>query len=314
MEFSFVQELVHRLKTFQAMQVEVVSARAEQRMREVQALMRARRISGVPVVDDGGDLVGIVTIEDIIRALDHGHIEELVDTWMTKDVVTVRDRWPLTESMSVLDRTGYGRLPVLDEQGKLVGIITPESILHSLLVELNRLLAQDEEHPHQAVDRTTAGAMRMEFQVTAGDYDSAGLSSVRLKRELANRGIAQDLQRRVAIATYEAEANLIIHTERGGQILADMDDETIRVTVEDDGPGIADIELAMQHGWSTASDLVRTLGFGAGLGLPNIRKCADHFEIRSAPGYGTRLNLRFDLAPSARSESNGQGEGAAAGE
>lgn len=301
------------------MQTDVVTTRAEQRMREVQALMRARRISGVPVVDEVGDLVGIVTIEDIIRALDHGHIEEPVDTWMTKDVVTVRDRWPLTESMSVLDRTGYGRLPVLDESGKLVGIVTPESILHSLLVELNRLLAQDEEHPHQAVDRSAPDGLRMEFQVTAGDYDSAGLSSVRLKRELANRGLAQDVQRRVAIAVYEAEANLIIHTERGGQILAVMDDETIRVTVEDDGPGIADIDLAMKHGWSTASDLVRTLGFGAGLGLPNIRKCADHFEIRSAPGYGTRLNLRFDLTPAARGDSApkgpaGRGDEAGAGE
>jgi CBS domain-containing protein/anti-sigma regulatory factor (Ser/Thr protein kinase) len=301
-EFSYVQELVHRLKTFQAMSTDVISVGPAQRMREAQTLMRSRRISGMPVVENER-LVGIVTIEDIIQALDHGHIEELVGTWMTRDVMTVESRWPLSKVMSVFDRTGFGRLPVLDEAGKLCGLITPESILHALLVELNRLLAQDAEHG-QAFLSEHQGALRMEFEVAAGDYDSAGLSSVRLKRELANRKMPPELQRRVAIATYEAEANLIIHTDKGGRIVADLDDDSVRVSVDDGGPGIPDLEAAMTPGFSTASDLVRNLGFGAGLGLPNIKRCADHFEIRSAPGYGTRLNLRFDLQPKEHAEGD----------
>lgn len=295
MEFSFVSELVHRLKVFQAMTTEVVSARPDQRMRQAQALMRSKRISGMPIVE-GEHLVGIVTIEDIIQALDHGHIEESIGAWMTRDVTTVENRWPLSRAMSVFDKTGFGRLPVLDENGRLCGLITPERILHALLVELERLLAQDAEHgaaPHVEGH----GTLRIDFEIAAGDYDSAGLSSVRLKRELAARGVPPELQRRVAIAAYEAEANLIIHTTKGGRIVAVVDAESVRLTVEDNGPGILEVEQAMTPGFSTASELVRDLGFGAGLGLPNIKRCADHFEIRSAPGYGTRLNLRFDLGP-----------------
>lgn len=301
MEFTFVQELVHRLKVFQAMAHDVAAVEPEQTMREAQMAMRASRASGMPVVTDGR-LVGIVTIEDIIQALDHGHINEAVGTWMTKDVMTVESRWPLSRAMGIFDRTGFGRLPVLDDAGRLSGVITPESILHSLLVELNRLLAQDAEHEaaHAVV---TGSAVRLEFDVRAEDYDSTGLSSVRLKRELANRGFDSALQRRVAIATYEAEANLIIHTTDGGRIVADIDEDSIRIVVEDRGPGIEDLDQAMTPGWSTASELVRNLGFGAGLGLPNIKRCADHFEIRSAPGYGTRLNLRFDRQPAENAAS-----------
>jgi anti-sigma regulatory factor (Ser/Thr protein kinase)/predicted transcriptional regulator len=282
------------------MDPDVVTVGPTQRMREAQQLMRQRRVSGMPVVGDHG-LEGIVTIEDIIQALDHGHIEESVGTWMTRDVVTVERRVPVSHAMGVFDRTGFGRLPVLDETGGVCGIITPESILHALLVELNRLLAQDAEHDaaHAVLDH---GALRLEFQIAGGDFDSAGLTSVRLKRELANRGVSAECQRRVAIATYEAEANLIIHAAEGGRIVAQLDRDSVRLTVEDNGPGIPDVEQAMTPGFSTATELVRGLGFGAGLGLPNIKRCADHFEIRSAPGYGTKLNLRFDL------DADGSGE------
>ncbi len=293
MELSFVEELVHRLKVFQAMETDVVSAHPDMTMRDAQITMREARVSGCPVVD-GDTMVGVVTVEDIIKALDHGHIEEPIGRWMTRDVVTVERRWPLSRAMSILDRTGFGRLPVLDEGCSLCGIITPESILRALLVELNRLLAQDEER-EAAKATVDGGALRLEFEVSAGDFDRAGLASVRLKRELANRGIEPALQRRVAIAAHEAETNLIIHSTTGGKIIADIEADSVRLAVADEGPGIEDVDQAMTPGFSTATDMVRALGFGAGMGLPNIRRCADHFEIKSKPGYGTRLNLRFDI-------------------
>jgi anti-sigma regulatory factor (Ser/Thr protein kinase) len=196
-------------------------------------------------------------------------------------------------------------LPVLDEQGPLSGVITPESILHALLVELNRLLQQDANR-ESAPPMPHGDAVRLEFDVRAGDYDSGGLSSVRLKRELAARGVPPDLQRRVAIATYEAETNLIIHTTEGGRIVADLADDSVRLSVVDNGPGIPDVDLAMTSGYSTASEFVRSLGFGAGMGLPNIKRCADHFEIRSKPGLGTRINLRFDIPEDGPEPDNGQ--------
>ena len=295
MEFTFVEELVHRLKVFQAMDRDVVTVTPEMTMRDAQRTMRETRASGLPVVKDDR-MVGIVTIEDIIEALDHGYIDEPIERWMTRDVVTVERNWPLSQAMSILDRTQFGRLPVLDESGSLCGVITPESVLRTLLGELNRLLSQDEK---SAVTREVheRAALRLKFDVAAGDFDRAGLASVQLKRELAARGVEPALQRRVAIATHEAETNLIIHSTSGGTIIVDLEPESIRLTVADAGPGIADVEQAMQPGFSTASDFVRSLGFGAGMGLPNIKRCADHFEIKSKQGLGTRLNLRFDLKP-----------------
>ena len=304
MEFSFVEELVHRLKVFQAMTKNVVTINSEKTLRDAQRIMREARISGVPVVKDN-IMVGIVTIEDVIIALDHGHIEDLIDRWMTKDVVTVESNWPVSRAMSILDRTRFGRLPVLDKDGHLCGMITPNSILRALLSELNRLLARNEKS-EVTKETLKSEAVRLRFDVEAGDYDRAGLASVQLKRELAARGVDPVLQRRVAIATHEAETNLIIHSTSGGTIFADLDPESIRLIVTDNGPGIENIEQAMQPGYSTASDFVRSLGFGAGMGLSNIKRCTDHFELKSKPGLGTRLNLRFKLVTRSASASTGQ--------
>jgi CBS domain-containing protein/anti-sigma regulatory factor (Ser/Thr protein kinase) len=304
LEFSFVEELVYRLKVFQAMVKNVVTINSENTLRDAQITMREARVSGIPVVKDN-IMVGIVTIEDIIMALDHGYIEEPIDRWMTRDVVTVEPNWPLSRAMSILDRTRFGRLPVLDKGGSPCGVITPESILRALLTELNRLLARDEKS-EVTIETLESKALRLRFYVEAGDYDRAGLTSVQLKRELAARGVEPALQRRVAIATHEAETNLIIHSTSGGTIIAVLEPESIRLTVIDNGPGIENIEQAMQPGYSTASDFIRSLGFGAGMGLPNIKRCADHFEFRSKPGLGTRLNLRFDLKPRSTTPDKGQ--------
>ena len=295
MEFSFVEELVHRLKVFQAMSKDVVTITPQNTLRDAQITMRDARVSGLPVVKDN-IMIGIVTIEDVIQALDHGYIEEPVERWMTRDVVTVESNWPLSRAMSILDRTRFGRLPVLDKDGGLCGVITPNSILRVLLNELNRLLARDEKS-EVAIETLENESLRLRFDVEAGDYDRAGLASVQLKRELAARGVAPAILRRVAIATHEAETNLIIHSTSGGTIIAVLAPESIRLTVTDNGPGIENIEQAMQPGYSTASDFVRSLGFGAGMGLTNIKRCTDHFELKSKPGLGTRLNLRFNLKP-----------------
>lgn len=293
MEFTVVHEVVHRLKVSQAMRTDVVTVAPTMTMRQAQQRMRETRVSGMPVTV-ADDMVGIVTIEDIIRCLDEHRMEDPVSAWMTTDVVTVDARWPLTRAMAILDRTGFGRLPVLNENGRLCGIITPESILRSLLEELSRLLAQEAEK--DAGRATMDGSvLRLEFDIAAKDYEGAGLASVRLKRELALRGFHPRLQRRVAIATHECETNLIIHTTEGGRIVALVSDQKVSLTVSDKGPGIQDIEQAMQPGFSTASDFVRDLGFGAGMGLPNIRRCADRFEIRSRPGSGTWLHIEFDV-------------------
>ncbi len=131
------------------------------------------------------------------------------------------------------------------------------------------------------------------FAITAQDFASAGEASAKIKSVLRMIGIDPALTRRVTIAAYEAELNMIIHSF-GGEMTVEIDTGSIHLNCVDTGPGIADIGLAMQEGFSTASSDVRMMGFGAGMGLPNIKKNSDNMDIRSDSG-GTSLSLRFDI-------------------
>jgi anti-sigma regulatory factor (Ser/Thr protein kinase) len=132
------------------------------------------------------------------------------------------------------------------------------------------------------------------YHVPGSDIKSGGEASSKLKRNLGYLGIPPDTVRRVAIATYEAEMNLIIYG-KGGTIKANLDKNNILIEVSDRGPGIPDVDQALKPGFSTASDWVRELGFGAGMGLPNIQKCAEKLEITSVVGEGTELKITIPL-------------------
>lgn len=136
--------------------------------------------------------------------------------------------------------------------------------------------------------------MVLHFEVQGGDFAAAGEASSRLKAVLRQLGLGADLIRRVAIATYEAEMNVVIHAYHG-RIEARIAPAAIEVKVVDEGPGIPDIELAMQEGYSTAPEAVREMGFGAGMGLPNMKRCADELLIESQVGVGTSVYMRFAL-------------------
>ncbi len=131
-------------------------------------------------------------------------------------------------------------------------------------------------------------------RVEAGNFAAAGQIAASFKNTLRKLGVASPVVRRVAIASYEAEINLAIHSWGGFMQLRIYPDK-VHLLVEDVGPGIADIELAMQEGYSTASEEVRMLGFGAGMGMPNMKRCADLFEIGSVPGKGTSINMSFAI-------------------
>ncbi len=128
------------------------------------------------------------------------------------------------------------------------------------------------------------------YKVDGEDFSSAGEASSAVKKSLKQLGFSPDVIRRVAIAMYEAEINMVIHAE-GGEATVEISKEYIRITLADRGPGIKDIELAMQEGYSTAPEEVRNLGFGAGMGLPNIKKYSDDLKIDSVVGVGTTLTI-----------------------
>jgi serine/threonine-protein kinase RsbT len=128
------------------------------------------------------------------------------------------------------------------------------------------------------------------------DFSAAGKAATEVKRLLARLGLDQEFVKRVAVAMYEGEMNVAIHGG-GGRVEFELDTGRIVVVFSDRGPGIADIGLAMTEGWSTASEEVRNMGFGAGMGLPNMKRNADSLDIESAAGRGTIVTLGF-LLPS----------------
>ena len=133
-------------------------------------------------------------------------------------------------------------------------------------------------------------SIRLHYDVPGDDFTRAGAASGDVKRTLKQLGVSPNVIRNVAIAMYEGEINMVIHAG-GGEIDVEITEDKINMILADQGPGIADIDLAMKEGYSTAPDNIRSLGFGAGMGLPNIKKYSDTFEIETEVGVGTTLKL-----------------------
>ena len=136
--------------------------------------------------------------------------------------------------------------------------------------------------------------IKLEYTVSGEDFTRAGEASSDLKNMLKQLGVSPDVDRKVSIAMYEGEINMVIHAN-GGIITVYISPTEVTMILKDSGPGIPDIDKAMQEGFSTASEEARVLGFGAGMGLPNMRRNADGFSIESQPGVGTTIQMEFRL-------------------
>ena len=134
-------------------------------------------------------------------------------------------------------------------------------------------------------------SIRLHYDVPGDDFTRAGAASGDVKRNLKSLGISPSVIRNVSIAMYEGEINMVIHAG-GGEIDVEITENEIIMILSDKGPGIENIELAMREGYSTAPDNIRSLGFGAGMGLPNIKKYSDEFNIDTVVGEGTTLKLK----------------------
>ncbi len=296
-----VEELAYELKIEEVMTSDIKAVSPDVPMAEVLELLRQASISGSPVVSNG-NLVGIISIEDLIRSLRRGDIEAPVRDYMTSQIVTVNSLDPVVEALKVFAQTRLGRLPVLDTSGTLTGIITKGDITRGILRALERDYQEEEVRRYRAShlfedivsDRTS---LILRYTIKPRDFTHGGAASSHIKRALVRLGANPQIARRCGIAVYEAEMNLIIHTTNGGVIVVEIEPHLISVEAIDDGPGIEDIELAMRLGYSTALEEIRELGFGAGMGLNNIDHCVDEMLLESTPGKGTRLEMKIHLQP-----------------
>ncbi|MCL2192857.1 MAG: CBS domain-containing protein [Treponema sp.] len=284
---SVVLELIYQLKIKEVMTGAVITGSSGQTLRHLQNIMRENRITGVPIVE-AHRLVGMVSIHDIITALDKGLIDQLAGERMTRDVVVLQDDMPLSFAISYFNKYHYGRYPVLNKKHELVGIISSIDVVRSLLVEMNREIMRLEKIQQKDGGGLSSAFSEMEFNVARYDFELAGRASTEIKKALKGRNIDPKIIRRVAIASYELEINIVAHSQ-GGTIRCSILPDKVSIVASDTGPGIADVNLALQEGWSTANEYIRSLGFGAGMGLANTKRVSDEFSIQSVVGAGTTV-------------------------
>jgi CBS domain-containing protein/anti-sigma regulatory factor (Ser/Thr protein kinase) len=298
-EISRVEAVSYDLKVSDVMTAEVKTVQPDMHMRDLLEILRQGRISGVPVVKDGR-LAGIVSIEDIVRAMSRGELSAPISAYMAHNPITVKSYESVIKAIETFSEHRFGRLPVVDENDNLVGIITKGDITRGVLLALQKDYQEEELRRYRAShlfeditsDRTS---LILRYNIKARDFNHGGQASSHIKRALLRLGATPQLARQCGIAVYEAEMNLVIHTNRGGVIRVQIEPHRILMQTTDDGPGIPNVELALQPGWSTATQEIRDMGFGAGMGLVNIKRCVDRMELQSTVGKGTKLLMEIDM-------------------
>ena len=296
-EISRVEELSYDLKIREVMTADLKTATPDLPLSQVLEILRIHRISGLPVVEQDR-LVGIVSLEDIVRAMQKNDLSAATGQYMTRDVVTVASYESVVKAMRTFTEKGLGRLPVVDENLKPVGMITKGDITRGILVALQKDYKEEEVRRYRAShlfediisERTT---LVLRYTIKAGDFTQGGKASSHIKRALIRLGADPQLTRRCCIAVYEAEMNLIIHTTNGGILKLEVEPHRMTMSATDDGPGIPDTEKVFQPGYSTATEQVREMGFGAGMGLVNMKRCVDEIKLESTVGKGTKLVMHI---------------------
>ena len=295
-----IMELLQRLRVKDVMRDhDIVSVVRTDSMRFAQNLMKRNHISGVPVLEDRR-LFGVVSVNDIITALEGGWIGEPCQKHMATNLVVLEEDMPLAFAIKFFQNYTFGRFPVLNKDRDFVGIVSQRDVTRVLMHELTNELARLEGKA-VAVPRTetkSEGALpyysMRQFVVVRNDLSNAGKAANEIKKMMKDAGLDNKVVRRVAVAAYELEINVCIHS-LGGTVTFILDKDEATVIAKDRGPGIADVDWACQDGTSTANDWIRSMGFGAGMGLANSKRVADSFSITSKVPTGTTVMCTFKL-------------------
>ena len=281
----------------------VVEISGEKKIAHAKELMKIKKISGMPVVDEKKQLVGIISIEDIIHALEFNKINDPIRKIMSTQVVTIHRDDSLAQVVDKFDNYKFGRFPVIDDEKRVCGIISKEDILHGILEKFNLIYIHDQKRTstlnteYSAItgEQLKAEEANFHYQIDSSDIDAAGTGAALLKQFLGGKNFHSDIVRRVGVATYEAETNVVIHSRGQGDIYFFQDEDRFIVRVVDNGVGIEDLDKAMKEGYSTAPDHVRERGFGAGMGLANMKRFADKLVLISEKNTGTQVEMIFYL-------------------
>jgi CBS domain-containing protein/anti-sigma regulatory factor (Ser/Thr protein kinase) len=293
-----IMELLQRLRVRDVMRDRnIISVTRSDTLRTAQSLMRQNKISGVPVLE-GKRLFGIVSVNDIIKALEGGWIEGPCQRYMATSLVVLEEDMPLAFAIKFFQNYTFGRFPVLNKDRDFVGIVSQRDLTRVLMKELTNEITKLEGRAAAVQETRSEGALPFysmrQFVVVRNDLQNAGKAAAEIKKMLKDAGIDNKIVRRVAVAAYELEINVCIHS-LGGTITFILDTGKATIIAKDKGPGIKDVEWACQDGTSTANDWIRSMGFGAGMGLANSKRVADNFNINSKIPTGTTVICEFKL-------------------
>ena len=301
------EELAYELKVEEVMGKTLISFSPEMDMKTVLETFRQERISGGPVVSDN-KLVGVVSLEDLIHCLMNTDLDAPISKYMTPDPISVKISDQVIEALKLFVSTNLGRLVVLDNNANLAGIVTKGDITRGILKALQQDYEEEELIRYRASHLfediiSDRSSLILRYTIKPRDFKHSGEASSNIKRALLRLGASPQIARRCGIAIYEAEMNLVIHTNNGGIMHVEIEPEQISIKATDDGPGIADTELALQPGYSTANEEIRELGFGAGMGLINISRCVDWMDLESSLEKGTVLRMKIFVKKNKQDET-----------
>lgn len=293
------EELAYELRIQEVMTKNVYYLPPDMTIEKALDIFRKERFSGAPVTQDN-KLIGILSIEDLILALREGRLDANVTEYMTKTMTVVQEFDPIVEALKAFSSTNFGRLPVLNKDNNLVGIITKGDISNGMLAALQRDYQAEELIRYRASHLfedivSDRSSLILRYDIKKSDFINGGNASSNIKRALLRLGASPQIARRCGIAVYEAEMNLIIHTNNGGFLRIEIEPHKITMEAYDDGPGIEDVEQAIKPGYSTATHEIREMGFGAGMGLFNIKRCVDEMRLISSKDRGTNLYMIMNL-------------------
>ncbi|MBE3036456.1 MAG: CBS domain-containing protein [Candidatus Atribacteria bacterium] len=300
-KLTLVNELIYQIKVKEAMSKKVIFFKENTTFREIQLKLKEKKISGVPILDNVKNIIGIVSIDDVITAFDKGYVDNKITDYMSREVITIAQNISVVSAIHRLEKFKVGRLPVTEssDSKRIVGVITLSDILNRLLVVVQSIAerVEDKEIKNTQISHDLIKSIAkkpLRFEVKGDDFDNAGRVASITKKYFQNLGIDKNIIRRIAIVCYEAEMNICLHS-LGGSMTIKVSDNNAVIYAHDKGPGIPDVELALKPGFTTASEKIRALGFGAGMGLPNIKHYADKLEIKSSLKTGTELKAIINL-------------------
>jgi len=282
-----LQELVYGLKIKEVMTRDIFTLPLRAKMKEAKQILKKNHITGLPVVENSR-VLGMISMNDVINALEKGSMEEPVTEWMSRDVQVLSEDMSLSFAFSAFNKYPYRRFPVVDKENRITGIITFRNINLALINKLSSQLNELEHSSGENIAAERISGFTKVYTIRQYDFENGGKASAEIKKILKEKKLPDTVVRRAAVACYELEINLAAHSI-GGMLGIDINSRRIKISSSDLGPGIENVDKAMEAGFSTASEWIRSMGFGAGMGLPNVKKVSDKFNIHSESGVGTMV-------------------------